>query len=204
MDFQLWLTFLGASLLISVSPGAGAITTMSHGIRYGLRNTLPFILGLQLGYIIQVTVVGIGLGAILAASAVTFEVIKWLGVGYLIWLGYQKFTEKPVPHALNKTVELSAHKQAVSALFINLSNPKVTVFLVAFFPQFIDHQSGKIISQYLVLGSTVVTVDFFVLLAYAYLGSGLSNLLNNEPLQRIQNRLFGGMYVGVAGVMAAA
>ncbi|MGL6260303.1 homoserine/homoserine lactone efflux protein [Vibrio sp. WXL103] len=203
MDIHLWLTFFGASLLISISPGAGAITTISNGIRYGLKDTLPGIAGLQLGYAMQVIIVGVGLGALLASSVVAFQVVKWLGIGYLVYLGYKKFTEQPQAIEFGQNAKQSAKKQFFAAALINLTNPKVTVFLVAFFPQFLDVK-GDLLSQYLILGSTVVLADCLVMLGYAILASRLSNALNNQAQQRIQNKLFGGLYMGVAGVMAAA
>ena len=96
MTFELWLTFFIASLLISISPGPGAINTLSSGLRYGVRNSLPAILGLQLGYGAQIVVAGIGLGALLAASTTAFNVVKWFGIGYLVWLGYKKWTQPPL------------------------------------------------------------------------------------------------------------
>ncbi len=84
METELWLTFAAASLLISISPGAGAVNTMSNGLQYGVKQTLPAIFGLQLGYAIQIALVGVGLGALLASSTLAFEAIKWLGVGYLV------------------------------------------------------------------------------------------------------------------------
>ena len=86
MTVELWLTFFIASLVISISPGPGAINTLSSGLRYGVRNSLPAILGLQLGYGAQIVVVGIGLGALLAASTTAFNIVKWFGIGYLVWL----------------------------------------------------------------------------------------------------------------------
>ncbi|MEJ1415827.1 MAG: LysE family transporter, partial [Candidatus Sedimenticola sp. (ex Thyasira tokunagai)] len=80
MSIELWLAFFLASILISISPGAGAVNTMSNGVRYGVVDTLPAIFGLQLGYGIQIVIVGIGLGALLASSNIAFNIIKWLGI----------------------------------------------------------------------------------------------------------------------------
>ena len=100
MSLAAWLTFLVAAVLISVSPGAGAINTMSNGMRYGVRRSLPAIMGLQLGFGIQILLVGAGLGAIIASSNIALSVIKWLGVVYLIWLGISKWRE-PVMESMD-------------------------------------------------------------------------------------------------------
>lgn len=80
MSLTVWLTFVVAAVLISVSPGAGAVNTMSNGLQYGVRRSVPSILGLQLGYGAQILLVGAGLGAIIASSTLALSVIKWLGV----------------------------------------------------------------------------------------------------------------------------
>ncbi len=83
MSLTLWLTFMVAAVLISISPGAGAVNTMSNGLRYGVRQSMPAILGLQLGYGAQIVLVGAGLGALVASSVWAVAIIKWLGVAYL-------------------------------------------------------------------------------------------------------------------------
>lgn len=102
MSLAAWLTFLVAAVLISVSPGAGAINTMSNGMRYGVRRSLPAIMGLQLGFGIQILLVGAGLGAIIASRTSPCR-SSWLGVAYLIWLGISKWRE-PVRNPWTMTV----------------------------------------------------------------------------------------------------
>src|SRR5512132_3612638 len=91
MSLSTWLAFFVASWLISLSPGAGAISCMTTGMRYGYSRGLWNILGLQLGILFVLAIVAAGLGAVLAASSVAFATIKWLGVGYLIWLGISQW-----------------------------------------------------------------------------------------------------------------
>ena len=91
MSLHVWLTFIVAALLISLSPGPGAISCMASGMRYGYRRTLANIAGMQLGLALQLLVVGIGLGALLAASTLAFELVKGFGVAYLCYLGWQQF-----------------------------------------------------------------------------------------------------------------
>jgi len=137
MSLAAWLTFLVAAVLISVSPGAGAINTMSNGMRYGVRRSLPAIMGLQLGFGIQILLVGAGLGAIIASSNIALSVIKWLGVAYLIWLGISKWREPVMESMDDDRQPVSGYKRFWNAVFVNLTNPKATVFLVALFPQFL-------------------------------------------------------------------
>ena len=89
MRWELWLAFVGASVAISVSPGAGAIQSMATGLAHGLRRGTWSIAGLQIGLMTQLAVVAVGLGAAVAKSVVAFTVIKWFGVLYLIYLAVQ-------------------------------------------------------------------------------------------------------------------
>ena len=91
MSLDVWLAFFAASWLISLSPGSGAISCMAAGLRYGYRRALWNIVGLQLGILLVLAIVAVGLGAIIAASTTLFVAIKWLGAAYLVWLGVQQW-----------------------------------------------------------------------------------------------------------------
>lgn len=202
MDPQIWFAFFLASVLISVSPGAGAVNTMSNGMRYGVRNTLPAIFGLQLGYGAQILLVGIGLGAILASSSLAFNLVKWMGVAYLVWLGYSKWTQPPLALEEADNNRESAQRRFWQAAFVNITNPKATVFLLALFPQFIDIHAPQA-SQFGIMGSTLILVDIAVMIGYATLASQLSRWMKSEHHQRWQNRIFGSMFVGAAALIAS-
>ncbi|MCP4286196.1 MAG: homoserine/homoserine lactone efflux protein [Gammaproteobacteria bacterium] len=201
MTFELWLTFFIASLLISISPGAGAVNTLSNGLRYGVRNSLPAILGLQLGYGAQILLVGIGLGALLASSSTAFNIVKWLGIAYLVWLGYKKWTQPALSLEADTDNGESDWRRFWQAAFVNLTNPKATVFLIALFPQFLDTQ-GDQGAQFMVMGTTLILVDILVMVGYATLASQMSRWMNSEQHQVIQNRIFGSLFVGAAAMLA--
>lgn len=203
MALEVFLAFLAASILISMSPGAGAVNTMSIGLRYGVKGALPAIMGLQLGYGVQVVLVGVGLGALLSQSQLAFELIKWFGVLYLVYLGYQKWTQPPLEMELQGGKTESSAKQFWQAAFVNLTNPKATVFLLALFPQFVNPNADNLVLQYSIMGSTLIIVDVVVMIGYASLASGLSRWMKSEQHQKLQNRIFGGMFVAAAGLMAS-
>jgi len=203
MALELFLAFLAASILISVSPGAGAVNTMSTGLRYGVKGALPAIMGLQLGYGVQVVLVGVGLGALLSQSQLAFELIKWFGVLYLVYLGYQKWTQPPLAMELQGSKSESSARQFWQAAFVNLTNPKATVFLLALFPQFVNPKADSLVLQYSIMGSTLIVVDILVMVGYASLASVLSRWMKSERHQQLQNRIFGGMFVAAAGLMAS-
>lgn len=202
MVFSVWLAFLLAAIVISVSPGAGAVNTMSNGLRYGVRNSLPSILGLQLGYGAQIVLVGVGLGAIMATSAWALTVIKWLGVAYLIWLGWQKWHEAAVSVDGADHAGESASKRFWQSAFVNLTNPKATVFLIALFPQFL--QAGEPHTEQLaIMGVTLILVDCVVMVGYALLASQLFRFLTTPARQQMMNRVFGGLFVAAALALAS-
>ena len=91
MSFQLWTAYLLASILIALSPGSGAVLAMSHGLNYGVRRTQATIAGLQAGLLVILLVAGAGVGSLLIASELAFSVVKVLGAGYLIYIGWQQW-----------------------------------------------------------------------------------------------------------------
>lgn len=202
MAFNTWLLFLLASLLISISPGAGAVNTMSNGLRYGVRHSLPAILGLQLGLGSQIVLVGVGLGALLSSSELAFSLIKWAGVAYLMWLGWQKFREGALQLDGEQQKRLSAKRRFWQATVVNLTNPKATVFLVALFPQFVN-ASAPHVPQFAIMGATMILVDMLVMVGYATLATQILKLLRTPRQQRHLNRVFGGFFMGAAALLAS-
>lgn len=205
MNLDVWITYLLSVVVLSVSPGAGAINTMSCGIRYGVQRTLPAILGLQVGLALCILLVGFGLGAVIATSSMAFSLLKWFGALYLIWLGYKKWsdsTEVILDNCHGGQQSVTAITLFIRAVFINLTNPKAIVFLVALFPIFLNPDAPKT-EQFLILGTTSVGVDTLVMICYALLSSRLRPLLKNKKAMRIQNRIFGSLFVGAGALLAS-
>jgi homoserine/homoserine lactone efflux protein len=201
VDFSTWLGFLLAATLIAVSPGPGAATSMSAGLRHGYWAALRAIGGLQSALLIQLTVVAAGLGALLAASAAAFDVMKFLGAGYLIWLGIQKWRETPRPPG-GEEAAAEAEGLFTQGLLVNLTNPKAIVFMAALMPQFIDPARPQW-PQFLIIGATLCGIDVVVMSGYALLAARLRRWLRDERAMKAQNRFFGGVFIG-AGVLLAA
>lgn len=205
MTLDVWFTYLLSVIVLSVSPGAGAINTMSCGIRYGMQRTLPAILGLQLGLALCILLVGLGLGAVIATSSMAFSLLKWFGALYLIWLGYKKWSDSTEVILDNSSAEhqnVTGLTLFVRAVFINLTNPKAIVFLVALFPIFLNPDAPKAM-QFLILGATSIGVDALVMLGYAHLSSRLRPLLKNKKAMRLQNRIFGTLFIGAGSLLAS-
>ena len=125
MSFETWLAFFAACWVISLSPGAGAIASMSSGLRYGFWRGYWNALGLQVALVAQIAIVAAGLGAVLAASEVAFTLIKWFGVAYLVYLGVKQWRALPADLAEDSTVRPIGKPMALIArgFLVNISNP---------------------------------------------------------------------------------
>ena len=200
MSLSLWLAFLLAAILIAISPGPGAAASMSAGMRFGYRSAVRVIGGLQTALVIQLTVVALGLGALLLTSKHAFDAVKLLGAAYLIWLGIQKWRSPP-PAIDDDAPRLTSRGLFVEGLLVNLSNPKAIVFIAALTPQFVDPARPQAL-QFLIIGLTMCCVDTLVMSCYALLAARLARWLHAPNAWRAQNRLFGGIFVG-AGVLLA-
>ena len=201
MTLSTWLTFFVASWLISLSPGAGAISCMSAGMRYGFRRAIPNILGLQVGAIGLIAIVAAGLGALLATSAVAFVAIKWFGVAYLLWLGVAQWRAEAKPLQLDDAVALSPLQLFTRAVLINLSNPKGIVFMLAVLPQFIDPLAPQW-PQYALCAATLFFTDAVVMGGYTLLAARVFSSLREPHHIRLLNRVFGSLFVGAALLLA--
>ncbi len=203
MDLHIWFAYFAASWAIALSPGSGAVLSMTHGLAYGVKKTSATIAGLQLGLAVILLVAGVGVGALLLASATAFTVVKFAGAGYLIWLGLKQWRAHvgAVPAAGDAPAALSAaepsvRERFVTGFFTNVTNPKGIVFMVAVLPQFIDPARGLWL-QLLILLVTTVAVDLVVMHGYAFLASRAQRWLATARARRAQNRVFGGVLMAM-------
>jgi len=204
MALDTWLAFFLASWIISLSPGAGAIASMSSGLQYGFLRGYWNAIGLQIGLAMQIAVVAGGLGAILAASSTAFYAIKWFGVAYLVYLAIKQWralpmdmTDDAAPRPIGKPMAMMFR-----GFLVNASNPKALVFMLAVLPQFVNPQAPLLI-QYLILGATMISVDMIVMAGYTGLASKVLRLLRTPKQQKRVNRTFAGLFVGAAGFLAS-
>ena len=201
MDWHVWLAYFLAAWLIALSPGSGAVLSMSHGLQYGVRQTTATIVGLQLGLASILLVAGAGVGALLLASTTAFMVVKVLGAGYLIWLGVKQW-RAPVDGAASDAAApsepagLSVRQRVLRGALTNATNPKGIVFMVAVLPQFINPKQPLAL-QLAILLVTTLAVDSVVMHGYAFLASRLRALMQSVRARRAQNRVFGGVLMGM-------
>jgi homoserine/homoserine lactone efflux protein len=205
MHWNLWLAFIGASVAISVSPGAGAIQSMATGLTHGLRRGAWSVAGLQIGLMTQLAVVAIGLGAAVAKSVVAFTMIKWIGVLYLIYLAVRQWRTTADDLTERVAVDVDARSGRLALLLrgflVNVTNPKGLVFLLAVLPQFVV-LSRPLLPQYLTIAATMVVVDVLVMCAYTGLASRLLAWLRTPRQQMILNRTMSGLFALAAVVLS--
>ena len=204
MELSTWLTFFVAAWLISLSPGAGAIAAMSAGLNHGFARGYVMSFGLILGIWTQVLIVGLGLGALIAASTLAFAIVKWLGVAYLAWLGIKQWRApaRPLVQADADVAGVaSARRLILRGWMINAVNPKGTVFLLAVVPQFLD-LSRALAPQYGVIAATLAFTDLIVMGAYTALAAKLLRLLKSPRQIRALNRTFGSLFIAAGALLA--
>jgi homoserine/homoserine lactone efflux protein len=203
MDVTTWLTFFAASWAISISPGAGAVAAMTAGVQHGFARGYFLTFGLVLGLWSLLLAVGVGLGALIVASATAFAVVKWLGVAYLLWLGISQWRAPAVglqAHA-DGAATVSRWSIVVRGWMLNTLNPKPTLFMLAVVPQFLN-PTQPLVAQYLVIAATLAFTDLVVNAGYTAFASHALAALRTPRQMRWVNRVFGGLFVALATMLA--
>jgi homoserine/homoserine lactone efflux protein len=204
MSWSVWFTLAAAAVLISLTPGAGAINTMANSIGVGWTRSIWGILGQQLALLVHIAVVAAGVGVLVAESHTLFTIVRYTGAAYLVFLGLRQFRSRPDPVAPDAPVARASHWAMFrQGVLVNLTNPKAVVFFLAFTPQFI-RPGRPLAPQYAVLAATVVAVDVLVMwFVFAVAARGLRRLTRSAAGQRRLNRIFGSLFVGVGALLAA-
>ena len=198
MDWHTWMAFFAASWVIAISPGSGAVLSMSHGLSYGVRKTGATILGLELGLLFILIVAGAGVGSLLIASELAFTVVKVLGACYLIYLGFSQWRAGSAGTLGGDLLAAPAswRRRVLTGALTNATNPKGILFMVAVLPQFMT-DTRALWTQLLVMAATTVVVDVTVMHGYAAGASALRRLTRSARAMRVQNRVFGGLLMAV-------
>lgn len=203
MDINIWLAFLVAAVVIAVTPGPGAVLSIATGLRHGYANALRAIIGLESALLVQLLVVALGLGALLAASSTAFLALKIIGAGYLVYLGVSKWRAPVEDVGEEGALPRGRGGLFLQGLLVNLTNPKALIFMVALVPQFVTPNLPQM-PQFAIIAVTMVTVDLLVMSVYALLAGRCRAWLHNPGMIRMQNRIFGGMFVSAGALLAAS
>jgi threonine/homoserine/homoserine lactone efflux protein len=198
MTLSLWLAFVAASSVLLVIPGPTVLLVVSYALGQGWRTALPMAVGVALGDFTAMTLSMLGLGALLAASATLFTVLKWIGAAYLVWLGAKLWRAGGTLEAAPRTDAVSAIRMLGHAWLVTALNPKSITFFVAFLPAFLDPQAD-FLTQMLVFETTFLVLAFANAFGYALVASRARGFVADPRALKIVNRTGGGLLVG-AGI----
>jgi threonine/homoserine/homoserine lactone efflux protein len=202
MSLQIWLAFVLAATIILIIPGPTIILVISQAIVHGRRSVLPLVGGVTLGDFTAMTLSLVGLGAVLAASAELFSILKWVGAVYLIYLGIKLWRSNPEkPDTSIEAGQTSNRTLFKSAFIVTALNPKSIAFFVAFLPQFVSARSAAL-PQFLILGATFLFFAALNAALYAVFAGNLRDALQNPKVRRWFNRCGGSALIG-AGIVTA-
>jgi threonine/homoserine/homoserine lactone efflux protein len=195
---KMW-AFILVVLVLFLIPGPAVLLTVTQTVRGGLKTGIITGAGIAVGDLIHTVAAVLGLSAILMTSALAFEIVKYLGAAYLIFLGIKSLLEKTKKQ--EKPVEKKANA-AVSfrqALFIELLNPKTALFFLAFLPQFVRIEGPPVVYQLLSLGFVFVLMSILYTSLLAFLASSLGNKLISKEgkMSRWQGKVVGTIYIGL-------
>jgi homoserine/homoserine lactone efflux protein len=202
MTFEWWFTCLLTSIILSLSPGSGAINTMTTAISHGYRGASASIAGLQTRLGIHIVLVGVGLGTLFSRSVIAFEVLKWAGAAYLIWLGIQQWRAAGAIDLNTMANTQSRSRLFKRAVFVNLTNPKSIVFLAPCSAVYLPQEPQ--LMQYVVLGVTTIVVDIIVMIGYATLATRIAGWIKGPKQMKALNKVFGSLFMLIGALLASA
>ena len=196
MTLETWWLFLGAIVLIASTPGPNVLYVTTRSIQYGLRASAAAMMGCLLALVLMLAGSVAGLSALLIALPAAFDVLRYLGAAYLIWLGIQTWRAPDEPKDLAAgTLKTSLVATFRGGFLVGISNPKLLIFAAAFFPQFIT-PSAPSLPQFALLVATFVAVELTFYLAYALSGRRLAVHLVRGVWRRRLNSASGVIFAG--------
>jgi len=205
MTLSAYLLFLPACFAINMAFGPNNLLSVTNGAKHGVSPAVIAASGRLVAFAIMIAIAGLGMGAVLVASELAFDVIKYIGAAYLVWIGV-RLLRAPAP-----TAEVQQARDAASAppsmralvrqeFTVAAGNPKATLVFTAFFPQFVV--PGAYASSYVLLGLTFLVFELVAIALYALLGARMRRLANGSRAMRWFNRVSGSMMVGFGLILA--
>lgn len=195
MNFITILSFLSAAIILTIMPGPDNMFTLAQSIAKGKKAGVYTTLGLCTGLLFHITAATVGLAALVYHSSIAFNIIKYAGAAYLLYLAYKSFTDKSSSFNVHIADSLSYKSLYKKGIIMNLLNPKVSLFFLAFFPQFINYESGYVSLQMLFLGILflIQTIIIFGFISF-FAGKVGDFLRQNESISKKMNYIQGSLF----------
>ena len=192
------LAFVGATVILLLIPGPAVVLNLNRTLADGRSHGLATVAGLEIGDMIQASLAALGLSAVLATSANLFNIIKWVGVGYLLYTGIKTLATRPTE--LNSDTSHTTLAQSFrQGIFVNALNPKTSLFFLSIFPQFVDANADNAKTQSLVLGLVFVVLATIFNGSYTLMASGLRDyLLRGRAVYVMRRYVSGFAFIGLA------
>lgn len=191
--------FFTASVILALSPGPDNIFVLTQAALRGPAAGWLVTLGLCTGLLVHTAAVSLGIAAVIAASPAAFNFIKLAGTAYLLYLAWLAFRAGGSRIALRRTALLSRWRLYARGIIMNVTNPKVSVFFLAFLPQFVDPARGRITLQMVALGALFIAATILVFGGVALVGGSLGEWLSRSiRAQRVMHCVAGAVFVAIA------
>lgn len=199
----LWSLFVVASVVLLLTPGPAVLYIVARSVEQGRAAGLVSVLGIHLGTIVHIVAAAVGLSALLVSSALAFEIVKYLGAAYLIWIGIRTLMARDPDPDAPRVAAAPLRRVFRDGFVVNLFNPKTAIFFLSFLPQFVDPARGAVHWQILVLGLTfmglgILSDGMFALVA----GAAGDFLRTSRRFLRLQRWFAGTSFIGL-GITAA-
>jgi threonine/homoserine/homoserine lactone efflux protein len=190
------IEFILTTLVVVISPGTGALYTIAAGLSRGAKASVVAAFGCTLGIVPHMLAAITGLAAILHTSALAFEIIKYLGVAYLLWMAWATLRETGALSVETDRAPKSAMKVIVESILINILNPKLSIFFFAFLPQFVPAQSEGALGQMLLLSGVFMAVTFAVFAIYGLFAAAMrAHVISRPAIMTWMRRTFAAAFV---------
>ena len=199
------IEFLVTSLIVIVSPGTGVLYTLAAGLSRGSRASVIAAFGCTLGIVPHLAAAIMGLAALLHTSALAFQTLKYLGVAYLLYMAWNALRERGALRVEQEVGARSAMQVTITAVLINILNPKLSIFFLAFLPQFVSAHEPHPLSRMLMLSSIFMLLTFVVFVGYGLFAASVRNHVISRPrVLTWMRRTFAAAFVVLGAKLALA
>jgi threonine/homoserine/homoserine lactone efflux protein len=203
IDTHLLLTFFMTSVILALSPGTDNLFVMAQAAQNGRSAGLSVTLGLASGLMVHTIAVAVGLAAVVHSSAVAFSTLKYIGAAYLLYLAWQAFRASVLTGQQEQVPVLSRGKLYGRGIIMNLANPKVSLFFMAYLPQFANPRYGSMTVQFIQLGAVFILATLLVFSSISLLAGGFGDKFRRSSLaQKTVNRIASLLFIGLAVKLA--